>query len=69
MRKLTIKEIEKFANRKGVHKFAVENFLMSMGTKRNIALMNLGLDTGLYNWGSKTIKAITDGILLASLKE
>lgn len=65
MRKLTIKEIEKFASRKGVRRIATENFLMSMGTIYKHAIGNLLLDTASYGWNSATYKAIKDGIKLA----
>jgi hypothetical protein len=44
---------------------AVENFLMSMGTDREIALMNLAADTLSYKWNDETLTAIRDGIWLA----
>lgn len=66
MRKLTLKEIEGFALREGVRRIAVENFLMSMGSDELSALGNLGLDTQLYNWNAETVRAIKDGIRLAS---
>ena len=66
MRELNKEEITKLANRKGVRKIAVENFLMSMGNDANIAYANLSLDTRLYNWNSATVKAILKGINLAS---
>ena len=65
MRKLTLKEIERFASRSGVKRIAVENFLMSMGDHAGVASANLGLDAGLYNWRANTIEAIRDGIKLA----
>ena len=66
MRKLTIKEIEKFADNPKVRKIAVENFLMSMGNDRNIALNNLALDAGLYRWNKYTVTTILNGIDLAN---
>ena len=66
MRELNKEEITKLANRKGVRKIAVENFLMSMGNDANIAYANLSLDTRLYNWNSATVKAILKGINLAN---
>ena len=71
MRELTILEISKFANRKGVRKIAIENFLMTMGNNPLAASINMGYDADLYKWNNATIKAIKDGIQLAKkpLKE
>lgn len=66
MRKLSLDEIKKFASRKGVRRIAIENFLMSMGSNYDHALINLEIDTQLYKWNKRTIKAIRDGISLAS---
>lgn len=65
MRELSIEEIEVFANRKGVRKIAVENFLMNMGFVYKHAIGNLILNTAMYGWNSETYKAIEDGIKLA----
>ena len=67
MRKLTGKEIEKLAMRKGVKKVAVENFLMTVTNNANErnARMNLNMDAQLYKWNAKTINAISVGINLA----
>jgi len=55
--------IEELANRKGVKKIAVENFLMSLGeSTKEEALANLNYDTQLYNWNSVTYLAIREGI-------
>jgi len=69
MRKLTNQEIEKLAGRRGVRKIAVENFLGTMGTDKQTATSNLWLDVGLYKWNNATVKAILDGIKLASKVE
>ena len=66
MRKLIGKEIEELANRPGVKKIAVENFLMSMGEDITIAMGNLGIDAEQYKWNQETINAIVEGIWLAS---
>lgn len=66
MRKLTKKEIERFANMPGVKKIAVENFLMSMGEDLNNALGNLGLDAKSYRWNKETVNAILEGMWLAA---
>lgn len=66
MRELTGKEIEEFANRVGVKKIAVENFLMSMGTDLTIAMGNLGIDVKQYGWNQDTVNAIVEGIWLAA---
>lgn len=65
MRELTTKEIQNLASRKGVRRIAVENFLMSMGTNRQNAVLNAQMDANLYHWNSPTNKAILDGIQLA----
>ena len=69
MRELTVEEIKQLANRKGVRRIAVENFLMSMGTDPHIARANLSLDAKLYKWDRMTVQAISDGIQLASKEE
>lgn len=66
MRSLTAEEIKRLASRKGVKRIAVENFLSTMGDNAAIALYNLALDARLYKWNIQTIKAIEDGIKLAS---
>lgn len=68
MRRLEKEEIEKLAERIGVKKIAVENFLMSMTNNESekLARGNLFLDAQMYKWNGKTIKAISDGIKLAS---
>jgi len=62
MRRLTLKDIERFARRRSVKRIAVENFLMSMGENEEGARANLDLDLVLYHWNAATIKAIRDGI-------
>ena len=66
MRKLSLEEVEGFASRSGVKRIAVENFLMSMGNDAKTAYLNLRLDTTLYGWNLGTVKAIGDGMRLAS---
>jgi len=66
MKKLSIQEIEKFSNRSGVKKIAVENFLMSMGTNETHARLNLQMDGEHYKWNWITYRAIEDGIKLAN---
>ena len=67
LRRLSIDEIEKLAERGGVRKIAVENFLMTVANNNNdhLARQNLLLDAGLYNWDKNTIEAIIDGIDMA----
>lgn len=65
MRELTISKISKFANRKGVRKIAVENFLMTMGDNLMDARYNLQCDARSYKWNSPTVQAINAGIALA----
>ena len=64
LRRLNIVEIEKLAGKAGVCRVAVENFLVSITNNENNyqARQNLALDTRLYNWNVKTVKAIVDGI-------
>jgi hypothetical protein len=64
MRKLTSEEIEKYANRKGVKRIAVENFLgtVTANPTRSAALSNLYMDAGMYKWNSATLSAIEAGI-------
>ena len=68
MRKLNKNEIEDLAYRNGVRSIAVENFLISMTDKGGVELAraNLFLNTQMYRWNNKTVKAISDGIKLAS---
>jgi len=66
MRRLDIEEIEKLASKENVRRIAVENFLMSMGGDNKIAILNLKLDAFSYGWNRQTVKAIEDGIVLAS---
>ena len=71
MRELTGKEIEKLAMRKGVKRIAVENFLMTVmnnANERN-AWLNLEMDSNMYKWNAKTVKAISSGIQLAFKQE
>jgi len=64
MRRLSISEIEKLANKPMVKKIAVENFLMTVCNNRQkeYALMNLERDRRLYNWNRQTVEAIKKGI-------
>lgn len=66
IRNLTSKEIEEFANRHGVKKIAVENFLSSMGTNLTDIIGNVALDAKLYNWNQETINAIMEGVWMAA---
>jgi len=65
MRKLTLKEIEKFSSRKGARKIAVENFLATMEPGYVVAAMNYRADARAYRWGRATCKAIEGGIKMA----
>ena len=64
MKKLTSKQIEKLAGRKGVKKIAVENFLSTMGTDTLEVTLNLHADAKSYKWNAATINAIKSGIAL-----
>ena len=70
LRRLSRDEVERLAAKKGIRKMAVENFLMTVHNNENDwqARQNLALDTRLYNWNTKTVKAIVDGIKLACVK-
>src|SRR5271157_2692533 len=62
-------QIEKLAARKGVRKIAVENFLGSLGSLRQIeALGNLFWDAASYRWNAATVDAIKHGIRMAYAK-
>lgn len=65
MRYLTGDEIDTLANRTGVKKTAVQNYLSSMGDDPMAADINLKQDAKSYKWNAATVKAIRDGILLA----
>lgn len=71
LRKLSQKEIEKYASRKGVRRVAVENFLMTNDNNPDImaALMNLDMDIRLYHWNATTACAIRDGILASGVRK
>lgn len=64
MKNLTEAEIASYANRKGVKKIAVENFLGSLGNAGGIQaeLANLQDDAQSYKWNSQTVRAIEAGI-------
>lgn len=59
---ITPKEIQELATRKNVNRVAVENFLMTVGDDREIALHNLRFDTDLYGWNAATVTAISLGM-------
>lgn len=67
MKKLTQAEIEKLANRQGVRRIAVENFLSTLGGAGSEwgELCNLYADAQSYRWNAATIYAIERGIKLA----
>ena len=69
VRNLTLPEIEKILTKyPKARRIAVENFLFSVGANGNEsnATANLKLDTRLYNWKADTVKAISEGIRLAT---
>lgn len=61
---LNSKRIQELANRSGVKKIAVENFLMSVSANASVyeALANLHCDAKSYKWNAKTVSAIRTGI-------
>lgn len=68
LRDLTEKEIEKLASLPKVKKIAVENFLSTLkGMSQYEAEMNLAADAKSYKWSRETVKAIKDGIRLATM--
>ena len=56
--------VESQANKAGVKKLAVENFLMSIDSNKTIqdAIANLYYDAKLYAWNYQTIDVILKGI-------
>jgi hypothetical protein len=54
-------EIERFASRPDVDRFAVESFLAGMETDDE-AVINLIEDRVVYGWGPRTTLAICEGI-------
>lgn len=62
MRSLTIDEIRQYADRQGVRRNAVVNFLATMGNDPNAAEANLEMDAKSYRWEVATVRAISDGI-------
>ena len=66
---LSSTQIEKLAARKDVRKIAVENFLGSLGSLRQIeAFGNLHRDAASYRWNAATIGAIKRGVEMAYAK-
>lgn len=59
--------IEEFAQRPGVRRVAVENFLMTVNNNptQHDALLNLDMDARLYGWNHETVEAICYGIFRA----
>lgn len=68
MRKLTDQEIERLANRDGAKSMAVKNFLKTVAEDNDLIDLvgDLGIDGKIYNWNKETIRAIMEGIFLAS---
>ena len=69
LRRLGSDEIESLAGRNDVRRIAVENFLMTVSNNDSlwIAEQNMMVDSRLYKWDLKTIKAISEGIRLATI--
>ena len=66
MRILTAQEIEEIvAWNPNAKRIPVENFLATMGDRRDVAMANLGYDAGSYKWNTATVRAIAQGIKLA----
>jgi len=68
LRKLLVAEIDRFANRPGVRKIAVQNFLLTVTNNPDAqtAIMNLNMDARLYGWNRETVAAIREGIELSA---
>jgi len=64
MKQLTNDEIAKYAERPGVRKIAVENFLSTLGQAGNMRneFLNMRADAKVYRWNDATLGAIEDGI-------
>jgi len=56
--------IQELANRKGVKKIAVENFLhtLSASVTHQSTILNMHADAASYRWNAVTINAIKQGI-------
>ena len=68
MRQLTVQEIEQVLRKNpAAKKIAVENFLATMGDRRDEAISNLQLDAKSYSWDSATVQAIIQGIKIACM--
>ena len=69
LRRLTFEEICRLADRKGVRRTAVENFLCSMQPYGSYAAEgNLYRDAQIYGWNSATQNAIQAGIRKATVR-
>ena len=66
MRTLTTQEIEQIITKnQKARRIAVENFLATMGDRRDVAIANLRHNTQSYKWNTATVRAIAQGIKLA----
>ena len=65
MRRLTVREVQMLANRRGVRKEAFEEFLCFMPHDYPTAIACAYVDSELYQWNSDTLQAIFEGIELA----
>ena len=69
LRELTIPEIKGLSNRHGVKQLSVEDFLMGIGgVSIEAAYKSLSSERKANKWNMKTIKAVSDGIVLATTK-
>lgn len=64
MSRLAIRDIKLLADREGVKRIAVENFLFSMTGDFYTDINHLKAEKRLYKWNSATVKAIKEGIKL-----
>ena len=69
LRELSADEIQNLSNRYGVKQLVVENFLLGIGgVSIEAAYKSLNSERKLNGWNRRTIKAVSDGIVLATTK-
>lgn len=65
MNRLTAEKVQELANKKGVRRVAVENFLGTLGKEGELyATLNMRQDARDYKWNAATQAAISQGIKL-----
>ena len=69
LRELSTQEINSLSTRYGVKQVVVGNFLMSIGgVSIEAAYKSLNSERKLNGWNRRTIRAVSDGIVLATTK-